>query len=130
MAGSRIDRARSRMTPEDLLRTFEFHDLHVLGLRFLFGNDDDPHALVLDFGTWDDESSSYNRWTLLFNDLLSLSTTGIELDGHFGMEVYSFDLAGDAVLKGGLCILTGPGKPELRIVFECRSFSLVGGQHG
>lgn len=111
------------MTQIELLRSIEFHDLPVRGIRFEF--DFNHQSFVLDFATYDDDRECYVEWTLQLKDLVQFASTEIELASDSDPEIYSFELAAEDPFKGTLLFLTGHGKREFSINFECRSFILA-----
>ena len=111
------------MTQLELLRSIEFHDLPVRGIRLEFGFEQQP--FVLDFATYDDDRECYVEWRLQLKDLVEFVSTEIEIASNSSLEIYSFDLNVSDPLKGTLLFLTGSGNRDFSINFECRSFVLA-----
>ncbi|MBK8612749.1 MAG: hypothetical protein IPN85_04535 [Flavobacteriales bacterium] len=112
------------MTQLELLQSIDFHDQPVSGLRFELGDMKEP-SFVIDFETYDDEAKDFVEWSLQLNDLISFSSTRIEIASDSDFDFFSFHLAMDGTFKGDILLTSGFGKLNVSINLECRSFVLA-----
>lgn len=117
----------------EILKTIEFHDLHVGGIGIYTSKpSQDVSEFIVDIGLNDEdleevENSNtpenpvdpYHYKRLRFQEISKLETNALVLNADSDFEMTSFEYSWEEDFKGKMVFLLGPGQSPLAVEFVC-----------